>query len=523
MTTVSSPRSLGPIVPAAPAATTAATPAPQASSAPPSAIVAPSQTGIAGAADGDSLPSMQPHVASVLAWEKKSNDVVTSLMTVSYGTQSLSGRLRSVGAALLTRFAADGGNFSQSVLQSAPGSQTTVLNTLQRSSLHGDAANRISLDIKTADGINVTVTLGSQDNGLAVQIDSTGKLNDADRGALAQLADAFQSAIDGIVAVPPKINLCSLTRYDMALLSSVDLHAQVQLGGAQPQALDFHADRTQRTVIADGPDGRVQVSVDLIHSASLGNVQQRAAAMNAYLKQFDQAGSRGGASAGVLTTFKDTFEQMSSAPPPQAAGATLPALTATDHGLMTGLADFTASMTDTPTFINPMRPGESDTFSYHAAQTTIIGGHGALDRTISQKQQSHLDASFHQPLAAGTPLALDGSKQSQNYYFKQISDDAGSDAKVDYNMGVLTRASVRQTASQSTRVLTYVAGELTADVTTPVSLTVARDLLGLLQAARRQSGQTPADAVEREQALAAIQRSVLLQADPAKLGAGGGR
>lgn len=521
MTALSSLSSLTPAATAAARALSSAT-VPPADTPPPAAVVAPSPSDASAASSMDALQSMLPRAPRVLAWETKSHDAVSSLMTVNYGAPQLSGRFQGLGAALLNRLGTDGSDFSQSVLQSPPdaraGAQATALDALSRQVLHGAAANRIALDIKTADGVKVTVTLGSQDQGLAVQIHSSGKLSDADRGALARLADAFQSAIDGIGAVPPKLALSGLTQYDPALLASVDLHAQVQLGGAQPQTMDFHADSAQRSVGTDGPQGSVKVSVDLSHPDQLGNAQQRKSAMDGYLTQFNQAGSRGKADAAMLALFKDAFQQMNGALPQQHPGAAQPlALKPGDHAVLTGLADFSAAMTDSDSAPNPMRPGESDTYAYHATQTTTIGGHGALDRTISQQQSAHLDASFHEALSADTPLALHGSRQSQNYYYKQISDDASSDAELGYRQGVLAQASLRQTASQSTRVAKYVAGALTEDATTPVSATVLHDLLGLLQDTQKKPAQTPQDIAQREQALTALHGSVLLQTDPSQL------
>ncbi|WP_295999236.1 hypothetical protein [Rugamonas sp.] len=527
MTTISSVSSLLPTLSGAAARALAATPAPPADITPASTIVALSPSAASLASSTDGLPSMQPPVFNAPVWEKKSSDAITSLMTVNYAAQPLSGRYQGLGAALLTRLATDGGDYSQSVLQSATASSTgataSTLDTLSSNALHGAAANQISLDIKTADGIKVTVTLGSQDKGLAVQIKSSGKLSDADRAALGQLAAAFQSAIDGIGAVPPKPDLSGLSHYNATLLSSLDLHAQVQLGGGQSQTMDFHADSTQRSVAMDGPAGAIKVSVDLSHLAGLGDSRQRSAAMDSYLKQFDQAASRGKADAAMLTTFKDAFEQMNASLPQHDTGrASASALSAGDHAMMTGLADFSASMTERPSYINPMRPGEADTFSYQTSQTTTVGGHGPADRSISQQQHSHLDASFHQPLSAGLPLALDGSKQSQNYYFEQISDDASSDAEVRYDKGTLAQASVQQTAQQSTRMMKYVMGQLSEDTTTPTAVRLTRDLLDLLQAAQKKPARTPQDAALSQQALAALHNTVLLQPDPSGLHAAGG-
>jgi hypothetical protein len=518
MTSVSPLSGLAAVPPPSPTRTTS-NPAPlQADGATPSSIVSLSPA--------DSLPSMQPRAANVMAWERKSNDAVTSLMTVNYAAQPLSGRLRGLGEALLKRFDTDAGGYSQAVLQSAaaaqPGAQTPAADPLALNTLHANAANQVALDITTVSGIKVAITLGSQPNGLAVEVSSSGTLSDAERGALSQLAGAFQAAIDGIASVPPKMDLAGLAQFDSKLLSSVDLHTQVQAGGDQQQTLDFHADGAQRSVSTDGPQGSIKVSVDLRHLAGLGDAQQRGAAIDSYLKQFDQAGTRGHADAAMLAMFKDAFQQMNGAlPKPGVAGAYPHALAAvlsdTDHAILTGLADFSASINEHARFPNPMRPDEGDGFAYDVAQATAIGGHGTLDRSISQKQHAHLQASYHEPLSAGTKLALDSSNASQNYTYTQISDDTDSDAEVGYTEGALTQASLKQSVNQSTHVSTYVMGKLTDDTTTPTTVTLLRDLAGLLKDLAKKSTETPLDAALRKQQLDALHRSVLLQQDAALL------
>ena len=137
----------------------------------------------------------------------------------------------------------------------------------------------------------------------------------------------------------------------------------------------------------------------------------------------------------ALAMFKDAFQQLNSAAPQQGAGKAS-TLTEVDHAMLTGLADFSASLADTPGSPNPMRPGEADTFAYQASQTTSVGGHGPLHRTLSQKQHTHL-------------------------------------------------------------------------------------MLGLLKAAQQLGGQAPQDGARRQQALATIHDTVLLQSDPARLRSAG--
>ena len=159
-------------------------------------------------------------------------------------------------------------------------------------------------------------------------------------------------------------------------------------------------------------------------------------------------------------------------------------LTKTDKNMMTGLADFTASVSQTPVdSTNPMRPDETDTFSYQLSQSSTITGTGAQDRNITQKQQSHLVASYHQSLAAGLKLNLTSDRNSQNYLYYQIDDKSESTTSVQYHKGALVGASVDQSASTSTRIQKYIKGSLESDITTPESASKTTNLLARLQAA----------------------------------------
>ena len=87
------------------------------------------------------------------------------------------------------------------------------------SDLYATADNQIKLSIKTARGATVELSLASQGNGLGVEIKvSGGELTEAERKAITQLSGAFQEAIDGLGAAPPKLALSGFTGFDTALL-----------------------------------------------------------------------------------------------------------------------------------------------------------------------------------------------------------------------------------------------------------------------------------------------------------------
>ncbi|WP_448097582.1 hypothetical protein [Luteibacter yeojuensis] len=191
----------------------------------------------------------------------------------------------------------------------------------------------------------------------------------------------------------------------------------------------FHADGASRSIKTTGDLGTIDVNVDMRSAAILGNGSQRAAAIDNYLKQFDKASSRGRADPALMAMFKDAFIQLNTI---QDGGASallktpprIP-LSANDHAMLTGLADFRASVTQATSAPNPMRADEKDGFSYQVSQETQIGGRDPSSRTMSQRQHSHLTASFHAALSADLSLMLTDDPKSQNYHYTQIDDNTG--------------------------------------------------------------------------------------------------
>lgn len=187
-----------------------------------------------------------------------------------------------------------------------------------------------------------------------------------------------------------------------------------------------------------------------------------------------------------------------------------------DKGLLTGLADFKASIKQAVDSSNPMRPSEVDSFSYNVSQKTQVNGRSSADRSVTQNQQSVLSASFHKGLDGGKPPVFDGSRESQNYLYMQVQDRASSTASFAYTDSQLTRASVTQSASQNTHTQKYVMANLVEDTVVPKEGSSERDYLALLEHAGRESKKSK-DALEQstlKDALAKMHDSVLLQDDP---------
>ncbi|MCT6971877.1 hypothetical protein M1699_23615, partial [Salmonella enterica subsp. enterica serovar Albany] len=75
--------------------------------------------------------------------------------------------------------------------------------------------------------------------------------------AVGQLGSAFQASVDGLTAVPPKLDLSQLTQFDSKVLASVDLNAKVTSQGRDDLTLAFHADSQSRTTRMSGPAGSI--------------------------------------------------------------------------------------------------------------------------------------------------------------------------------------------------------------------------------------------------------------------------
>ncbi len=460
------------------------------------------------------------------AWERQPDDAISSLMAGNLVHGPSGTRFNGLGGAMLKRFGADAGDFSQSVTLAAQGTSA--------SALHTDADNQIKLSIRTASGATVELGLGSQDDGMAVQIKvSGGELTEAERKALVQLSDAFQEAIDGLSAFPPRMALGGLMKFDPAVLSSIDFKAGIKAGikadgkGAI-NTLEFHADAKSRSVNASGPSGAVKVDVDLSNPAILGDATQQAQAMARYLQQVDAAGSRGRGDKALVSMFKDAFSQMNSdygvtAP---VAGREAPgviALNAGDHSLLSGLADFNASMVQPPVSSNPMRPEEVDTFSYKLSQSTSVTGKDPRNRNIHQDQQAQLSASFHRPLTPEVSLLLTASKESQFYEYVRIDDQARASADITYEDGKRIGATVEQSASESIRVQRYLMGKLASDTTTPLERKRVSDVRLLLSSVEKaERSHEPEDARRRDQALAVAASLAVLPDRPGALPPGYG-
>ncbi|WP_027779163.1 hypothetical protein [Paraburkholderia caledonica] len=443
-----------------------------------------------------------------VSWASDNRDAVTLRMAGNYAAQTMAGRFAGLGSALLDRFKAMGSDYSQSVSVGSAG-----VGGIGRSSQQ--PAGQIGLTVRTASGVTVEIALGSEDGGLSVSIKSSGALSESERNALAKLSEGFQQAIDGLGAVPPKLDLSGLTQSDTSVLASVSFQYNTTGAGNADISARYSQDSAARSLSVTSAAGAMSVKVDTSDSALWGTGSQRAASVASYLRQFDHANSRGHGNATLMSMFEDGFAQMNESygtPSAEALPGTAyaPRLQQSVHAMLTGLADFSASITDASASPNPMRPGEVDAFSYQVSQTTQLEG-SRSEGKISQNQQSHLIASYHQALTDGGKPVLTSSKSSQNYDYVLIDDSAESAVQLATERGALVHASLRQTSDRSTRHLKYERGVLTSDLTTPEDTSRSTDLLSLLEPLI-DKGDAARNSAGWQQALSRVHRMILLNA-----------
>lgn len=455
----------------------------------------------------------------VYSLENDAKDLVTRTLTGNIPSPSTANRFQGLGAALLQQLSeGDTSKISQSVIRSAADNVKNAAGLeIAQNQLHGKADNTITLTLQTKSGATITLNLTSSEDGLGVQAEVTGgELSDSEREALGSLASSFQGAIDGLTAEKPRLNLGALGQLDPDIFSSVDLSARLKLADGEYQTLSFKADEKTKSVDMTGPTGNVQLSVKN-NSAILGNAQQQAQAVKSYLEQFDAAQDRGNGDEDLMTLFKDAFSALQSTNKSVASPAGSRVLNDVDRSMLTGLADFSASLTQPTRYSNPMRSNEADKFSFSASQSTEIKGSSAANRAVEQKQNTSLSASYHKSLYPGVALALGTDAESQNYKYYQIDDQASSTTRFSYDKkGVLADASSTQTASRSTIVQTYERSKLIDTTDTPEETTKSRNLLSLINSSLRNDRQSVLTTGKStlEEDLKPVHDKVLLQSNP---------
>ena len=240
--------------------------------------------------------------------------------------------------------------------------------------------------------------------------------------------------------------------------------------------------------------GVVTVNVDASQPTVVGSAQQRDAAVASYLQKFDAARSRGEGDQTLMSFFKEAFSALhqsyeTAAPSPLSLiGKSKDAVPLAHRGALSGMADFSASITQGPVASNPYRTGEQDSFSFLATQRTSISGVRGLGVNVSQESETNLVASFHKPLPGVKDLNLTLDPETQNYRYFLIEDVENNKTDLAYDrLGNLSQASRTESSVLSTRVKTYAKGKLVSDDTLPTVTSQTKSLMSELLAAQSEA------------------------------------
>lgn len=328
-----------------------------------------------------------------------------------------------IGKALLTRLT---DNPQDVTLASVSGAQASDGTRAQ------DRA--VALSITTQSGVNVNIGMTRNANGLVVELKTTGgELSEEETAAIAALGDAFQSALDGLAQKAPALNVSGLTAFDSTLLKSVDLQTDVREEATSIQSLSYRADSTQRALSYKTSDVSFAITTDLSHPETIGSYGQQQAALASWTSQLNSARSRGQGDRDLVELFKQSFLAVNSQYGSNEADTSHNIITRTNDNAtqqqLSGLADYSATFTQTEKSTNPYRKDERDAFSYSTAQTTERQN----SRSLTQKITTQLQASYHEALDKTIPLNLTSDPLSQNYLYHQINDETTRETQLAYN------------------------------------------------------------------------------------------
>ena len=428
-----------------------------ASAASQAATASESRVTLGSAVDTEVVYSRPSRFSRGVAWASPPTDPVSVLMqkNLGAGVADDSAWLKGLGVAVLDRLATTPGGFSQTVVSyqqdNAQSADVARASSAQALAAAGAALNRVGLTITTASGkaVNIAVSFASGGLGgassLSVDVQVDGELSAEEQKAVAQLSSGFQAALDGLTKVPPEVNLSGLVGYDASVLSGVDLsvRAMPPLNG-ELESFDFHVDATQRSFSMESVSGKIALSVDLSQPEILGSAAQQKEALSDYLAQLDAANRRGHGDAKLIAQFKDAFAQLNSNYP-AADELSVPLLSGKDRSLLSGLADFTASMSGDFTDAAEGRvKTEEGHIEYRVSQSTTISGRDKYSGlAVTQTQRASLKSDY---VKSRNGAELDTA--SGNYDRYSIRDESSTTTSFAYAKDKLKSASIERLVDQ---------------------------------------------------------------------------
>jgi len=427
-----------------------------------------------------------------LVWATPPADDVSQMMEAYLNVPAKSAAFSSLfgglGAQLLDRLNKPQGDFRQAVVasQDPSGNGADDINAAAGAAIVQNAQyaqNKIGLKIHTVSGkeVDLSITFGGDGHtirdSLSIDVHTSGKLSADEQTAVAKLAKGFDAALQGITSDSTKVDVSGLVNYDTTVLSGVDLKVRESPQAGGLQSLDFHADASRRSFAMQGQAGVVSVSVNLSAPALWGSAAQQQTSVQRYLDQFDAANKRGHGGATLSGQFKDAFAQLNSSYPvpgqQPAPALAASALNTQDRSVLSGLADFQASMSgDWNNGSAGHITTEGGHIDYQASQQT--GTRGVAKRTglsVVQTQAATLGASFAKS-RDGSPLDI----VKGNYDIHSFNDSASTSTSFEYADDKLKSATVINLVNQSEIYEKLVNHNMVEQKSTPHSIFTMQDI-----------------------------------------------
>jgi hypothetical protein len=423
-----------------------------------------------------------------LVWATPPADNISQLMAQLKSADS-SSLLSGLGAALLNRFASTQSDFQQSVVAYPNLDPNGPIDATANAAALKDAQyvqNNVGLTIHTASGkeVDISIAFGGANNvgdSLSINMHTSGTLSVAEQTAIAKLSDGFAAALRGVTSDSTKVDVSGLVNFDTTVLSGVDLNVrEPQSSGLR--SLDFHADATRRSFAMQGQAGTVSVNVDLTAPALWGSKAQQQTSLVGYLDQFDAANQRAHGGATLLGQFKDAFAQLNSSYPvpghQPAHALTVSALNAKDRSVLSGLADFQASMSgEFDNSAGAHFATEAGQIDYQVSQHTETSGVAkSTGLSVVQTQAATLVASFEHTRDGSM---LDTRNGNYNLYF--INDSASTITSFAYADDKLQNAATTNLVNQSERYEKLVNHKVVEQTSTPHNVFTMQDISAQLR------------------------------------------
>lgn len=476
----------------------------------------------------EALANLQTRNGRMQVWEQAPTTAVDQIIGRNASATSQSARFAGLGSALLEQVASTGSSYRQTIVNVAAAYSPDKIQGKAADAqwaIRSSPSASAALTIKTQSGASVRISIADQrlpvstGAGITVQIDVEGDLTPQEQQALQSLAKGFDEAMEGLTREPPLVNLDGLMKFDSKVLTRVELKSEIyglNEKGERAMVLGtrFTASADSREIELKTLKGTATVKTDLRQSAIWGSAEQKARAVQQYLSRVDKAAERGNGNQELVDLFKSSFAALHGGygADDKASGLTrvrpaditsdADAFSEEDHSLLTGMADFKATLLTNRRAINPRHTNEIDIFDYKLEQSTQISGGSAANRAITQTQTSDLSAAFHRSLRSRREPELSSDSATQNYYYTQVEDHSSTRMELAYDKDKPVRALLTQTASQFLRTTKVEFNKVVDTVEEPLQQQSQRkDLLPMLEQLLRREEADELSSEEKDRTL----------------------